>query len=147
MGDTVRWRLMLAADPDGRWGWPDELSVELLPTGRRESGELQIVTLADGLQVAVDPSSAAPGGGVLRGTLTEEHHGGVPDEVRPVEGAVRRLRVLRQRHRLKDRTWEPVAGAVELREVKEMPQGFGGMDASARESWIELGAVAELEVG
>jgi hypothetical protein len=145
VGDTVAWRLGLGHDPDGMWGWPDEMLVELRPTGRRESGEQYIVTLASGLQVAVG-RSAVTEGGVVRGTLTEDHHGVVPDEVRPVEGVVRRLRVVRQRKRRHDRSWTPVAGAVELRDVRTMPDAFESFDPEARESWTELGALADLEV-
>jgi hypothetical protein len=86
--------------------------------------------------------SAVTEGGVVRGTLTEDHHGVVPDEVRPVEGVVRRLRVVRQRKRRHDRSWTPVAGAVELRDVRTMPDAFESFDPEARESWTELGALA-----
>jgi hypothetical protein len=145
VGDTVAWRLLLAGHLEGELGWPEELLVEFAAGGRRESGDLLIVTVEGGVQLAVDPS-AVLGGAVVRGGLVEEHHGGVPDEVRPVEGVVRRLRVVRQRHRReRGREWAPVAGAVELYDVTEMPGAFRSFDPKAREGWTELGAVADLE--
>lgn len=144
VGDTVAWRLLLIGDPDGSWGWPDELLSEFHPTGRREFDGGEIVTVSGGLQIAVDPSAGA--GAVVRGSLREEHHGGVPEDVRPVEGVVRRLRVVRQQHRRRGREWSPVAGAVELHDVAEMPGSFGGWAPEGREAWVAIGAVADLEL-
>jgi hypothetical protein len=83
----------------------------------------------------------------VRGSLIEEHHGGVPEDLRPAEGVVRALKVVSQRFRLSGRALTPIPGAVRFREVDRMPNAFTHPDPDemAREQWLEIGALVELE--
>lgn len=84
----------------------------------------------------------------VRGSLIEEHHGGVPADLRPAEGVVRRLKVVSQRFRLSGRTLTPIPETVRFREVDRMPAAFTHPHPgeTAREQWLEIGALVELEI-
>jgi hypothetical protein len=81
---------------------------------------------------------------VVRGTLIEEHHGGVPANLPEVRGTVRRLRLVSQRFRLAGRSLIPIPGAVRFRDVDRMPDTFAAPDPhdDAPEQWREIGALA-----
>jgi hypothetical protein len=151
IGDRIRWTLVLVQDSEGSRGWPKEMLVDLRVVGRRLSEDernrqVEVVSTSDGPEIAVHPS-AGPDQNLLRGSLIEEHHGGVPDDLRPVEGVVRSLKVVSQQFRRAGRTLTPIAGAVRLGEIERMPTSFVHTppDDVALQQWHEIGALAELE--
>jgi hypothetical protein len=142
---------VLVQDSEGTRGWPEEMVVELRVAGRRRSdsdthGGGDVVATSEGPEIAVGEEVAGDQG-VLRGSLIEEHHGGVPDDLRPIEGVVRGLKVVSQRFRLADRTLTPIPGTVRFREVERMPDRFVSPSGdTSPEQWREIGALAEIEL-
>ncbi len=152
VGDRVRWTLLLTEDTKGDWGWPEPMLADLGVVGRRfvdseEEGTTEVVSTWEGPEIALEPS-AGRNRDVVRGSLVEDHHGGVPADLRPVEGVVRGLKVVSQRFRLSDRYLTPIPGAVRFRNVERMPDAFAHPHPhdQAREQWMELGALAELDL-
>jgi hypothetical protein len=152
VGDRVRWTLVLAGQGEQSWGWPDETLVELRVVGRRSGeseaeGTRQVVSTAEGLEVVLG-ASATDDDDAVRGLLIEEHHGAVPEDMQPVAGVVRELKVVSQRFLLSGRSLTPIPGAVRFRAVERMPDAFAvpHPDDEAPEQWREVGALVELEL-
>jgi hypothetical protein len=107
---------------------------------------VQVISTSDGPEVVVGPLAADDV--TVRGSLIEEHHGGVPEDLRPADGVVRALKVVSQRFRLSGRALTPIPGAVRFREVDRMPNAFTHPDPDemAPEQRLEIGALVELEL-
>jgi hypothetical protein len=127
LGSKVSWTLTFRPYDD-QLGWPDPMVIELEPAfgWAAPDGPAagQCVIVAPGIEAAI-LGPALDGHERLRGTLVEEHHGGVPQSLTAVTGAVDRIRVVSQElRRERDVTWIPVAGTVRLRDVDRVPDEF-----------------------
>jgi hypothetical protein len=100
----------------------------------------------DGPEVVVG-ASVANDDVTVRGRRTRNTTVGVPADLRPAEGVVCELKVVSQRFRLSGRTLTAIPGTARFREVDRMPEAFAhDPDETAREQWLEIGALVELEL-
>lgn len=147
LGSKVSWTLAFRPYDD-QLGWPDPMVIELepalgwaMPDG---PGIGQCVTVAPGIEAAI-LGPARDGHERLRGTLIEEHHGGVPQSLTAVTGAVDRIQVVSQEFRReRDVTWMPVAGTVRLRDVDRVPGEFCWDPPAGDRQTHEIGVLADL---
>ena len=82
------------------------------------------------------------------GRLSAELHGQVPEQVPPVRGTVRRVRVVRQTYReVRPASWEAVPGRSALRDVRRSPRWFAvGAPAGAGQRSADQGLLLDLDV-
>jgi hypothetical protein len=104
----------------------------------------QYVTVALDIEAAI-VGPALDGHERLRGTLFEEHHGGVPPSLTAVTGTVDRIQVVSQEFRReRDVTWIPAAGAVRLRDVDRVPDEFSWEPPVGGCQSHEIGVLVDL---
>lgn len=117
IGDEVSWRLSLVTDdyPIGaaRTTLRGSVGAELVSDVGGDRGS---VMTADGLVAWVRPTQP-PGVVDLSGTLIEDHHGLVPEEVPCTHGRVTRIRVASVAHTRADAELWPVPGSERLRDI------------------------------
>jgi hypothetical protein len=132
--DAVEWPLIVVLGAD-TW-MPESWTVEadLTPA---TSGRTAAVQLGPIMAYASDAAAAS---GRQRLMFYEDHHGGVPEDVPPARGLVRRIRVVRVNHR----DGQPVRGSAEARDVTTVPDVFAPDSGSDHRS--EVGLLLDLDV-
>jgi len=81
----------------------------------------------------------------MRGTLVEEHHGGVPESLHATHAKVRRIQVATQEFRLTGGAFSPVSGTTRLREVTRVPEAFRNERVSEATRRIEIGVLCDID--
>lgn len=147
VGDRVEWTLQFLTQET------NTTPAEFFITGRPEcaaaahAGDCTpgfVATLDHALSVWMpveEPPDVA-----LRGFLMEEHHGGVPNDLTPVLGVVRRIRLVTQRYKnLGGKTWAPASSIAEYRELTASPDSFHrGLERHPTQ--VDIGLLIDLEV-
>jgi Family of unknown function (DUF6578) len=148
IGQTVEWTLVVD-DPAGGL-IPEDLLVDFGAAVAGEFAEdgtepaLHVVT-DDGLNAAWHGARPESGRLLVRGSLREEHHGGVPEGLPATRGTVQRIRLVSQSYEERsERNWYPTGEITALRDLVEVPDMF--RKDLERTGISETGVLVDLEV-
>ena len=149
LGDDVAWTLLFFAEP--AVSIPGEMFVEatvrLERMGQTDDGTTgQIVRVGD--EVPAWWAGGDPCPESVRGVLMEEHHGGVPADLPPSHGIVRRIQLVTQEYRnVGGVTWEAASATAEYRELTSTPTGFDAdLEPEGPLRRMQIGLLVDLEV-
>jgi hypothetical protein len=150
VGDDVAWQFVFRPY-DKEWDWPERMVVDVVPLVwwevNDDGGTVECARLPGGIEVALE-GEAVSDHERLRGTLIEEHHGRVPEELAVTTATVRGIRVASQEYRRVGAVgWVPVPATVQLTPVDRVPAFFRDLptEAGANTRMIDLGVLADIE--